>query len=40
VLQAQGKLGRSEGCFVFSDEDHEVVLERLGPDRLLLAGMY
>ena len=40
VLQAQGKLGRSEGCFVFSDEDHEVVLERLGPDRLLLAGMF
>ena len=40
VLQAQGKLGRSEGCFVFSDDDHEVVLERLGPDRLLLAGMF
>ncbi|SFL87741.1 murein L,D-transpeptidase catalytic domain family protein [Variovorax sp. OV329] len=40
VLQAQGKLGRSEGCFVFSEEDHEVVLDRLGPDRLLLAGMF
>lgn len=40
VLQAQGKLGRSEGCFVFSDDDHELVLERLGPDRLLLAGMF
>lgn len=40
VLQAQGKLGRSEGCFVFSEDDHEVVLEQLGPDRLLLAGMF
>ena len=40
VLQAQGKLGRSEGCFVFSDDDHELVLERLGPDRLLLAGKF
>jgi hypothetical protein len=40
VLQSRGKLGRSEGCFVFSDADHDVVLERLGPDRLLLAGMF
>ena len=40
MLQARGKLGRSEGCFVFSDDDHELVLERLGPDRLLLAGMF
>ncbi|MBS0451577.1 MAG: murein L,D-transpeptidase catalytic domain family protein [Proteobacteria bacterium] len=40
VLQSQGKLGRSEGCFVFSDDDHEVVLEQLGPDRLLLAGLF
>ena len=40
VLQAQGKLGRSEGCFVFSEDDHEVVLDRLGPDRLLLAGKF
>ena len=40
VLHTQGKLGRSEGCFVFADDDHEVVLERLGPDRLLLAGLF
>ena len=40
VLQSQGKLGLSEGCFVFSEDDHEVVLERLGPDRLLLAGRF
>lgn len=40
VLEARGKLGRSEGCFVFSEDDHDVVLERLGPDRLLLAGMF
>ena len=40
MLQTRGKLGRSEGCFVFSDDDHEVILERLGPDRLLLAGMF
>jgi hypothetical protein len=40
MLQTRGKLGRSEGCFVFSDDDHEVMLERLGPDRLLLAGMF
>ena len=40
MLQTRGKLGRSEGCFVFSDDDHELILERLGPDRLLLAGMF
>lgn len=40
VAQAQGKLGRSEGCFAFSDADHEVVLDQLGPDRLLLAGKF
>lgn len=40
VLQAQGKLGRSEGCFAFSEADHEVVLAQLGPDRLLLAGKF
>ena len=39
-LQTHGKLGRSEGCFVFSEADNELVLERLGPDRLLLAGMF
>ncbi|HSV59592.1 MAG TPA: murein L,D-transpeptidase catalytic domain family protein [Variovorax sp.] len=40
ILQTHGKLGRSEGCFVFSDADHEFVLDRLGPDRLLLSGMF
>src|SRR5262249_28984806 len=40
VAQNQGKLGRSEGCFVFAEDDHEQILERLGPGRLLLAGMF
>lgn len=39
VVQSQGKLGRSEGCFVFAGDDYEMVLERLGPGRLLVAAM-
>ncbi|WGM39837.1 murein L,D-transpeptidase catalytic domain family protein [Caulobacter sp. NIBR1757] len=32
-----GRIGRSEGCFAFSDSDLPKVLERLGPGRLLLS---
>lgn len=37
VVQEQGKLGRSEGCFAFSQADIAQVLERLGPGRLIYA---
>jgi len=37
VVRAQGKLGRSQGCFAFSDTDLDQVLSRLGPGRLLIA---
>ncbi|OYZ16900.1 MAG: hypothetical protein B7Y35_03055 [Sphingomonadales bacterium 28-64-96] len=38
VLKQTGKLGRSEGCFAFSQSDVELVLERLGPGHLLYSG--
>ncbi len=38
MLQRFGKLGRSEGCFAFSDADLEFVLARLGAGRLIYAG--
>ncbi|RYF95540.1 MAG: murein L,D-transpeptidase catalytic domain family protein [Caulobacteraceae bacterium] len=34
---AAGRIGRSEGCFAFSDADLPKVLDRLGPGRLLLS---
>lgn len=34
---ATGRIGRSEGCFAFSDTDLPKVLDRLGPGRLLLS---
>jgi hypothetical protein len=37
MVRQHGKLGRSEGCFAFSDEDLTAVLDRLGPGRLLYA---
>ncbi|WP_246263459.1 murein L,D-transpeptidase catalytic domain family protein [Parasphingopyxis algicola] len=37
VVQEQGKLGRSEGCFAFSHADIAQVLDRLGPGRLIYA---
>jgi len=37
VIREQGKLGRSEGCFTFAQADIALVLERLGPGRLLYA---
>ena len=38
VLKQTGKLGRSEGCFAFSQTDVDLVLERLGPGHLLYSG--
>lgn len=37
MLHEHGKLGRSEGCFAFSEADLPAVLARLGPGRLLLS---
>ncbi|OSZ71103.1 hypothetical protein CAP39_08450 [Sphingomonas sp. IBVSS1] len=38
VLEKTGKLGRSEGCFAFSQADAGLVLDRLGPGHLLFSG--
>jgi hypothetical protein len=38
IAKTQGKLGRSQGCFAFSQADLGQVLTRLGPGRLLLAA--
>ncbi len=38
VLQTQGKLGRSQGCFAVRQEDLDSVLARLGEGRLIFAG--
>jgi hypothetical protein len=38
LLPTQGRLGRSDGCFVFSEADIAQVLARLGRGRLLYAG--
>lgn len=40
MIRQQGKLGRSEGCFAFSQDSLDAVLTRLGPGRLLLAGKF
>jgi L,D-transpeptidase catalytic domain len=37
LIATQGKLGRSEGCFVFPEANLMEVLGRLGPGRLLFA---
>lgn len=37
MAAAAGRIGRSEGCFAFSDADLPKVLDRLGPGRLLLS---
>jgi hypothetical protein len=34
---AQGRIGRSQGCFAVADEVIRDVLERLGPGRLVFA---
>lgn len=40
MLGKYGKLGRSEGCFAFSETDRSEVVERLGEGRLLFAGKF
>ncbi|MFN7176781.1 MAG: murein L,D-transpeptidase catalytic domain family protein [Thermaurantiacus sp.] len=40
LVRSHGKIGRSEGCFVFTDPGLDEVLARLGPGRLLAAGRY
>lgn len=37
LIQTQGKLGRSEGCFVFGERLLPMILYKLGPGRLLFA---
>ena len=37
AMAMAGRIGRSEGCFAFSDSDLPKVLDRLGPGRLLLS---
>jgi hypothetical protein len=37
VLRDTGKLGRSEGCFALDARDLPIVLDRLGPGRLLVS---
>lgn len=39
ILRTHGMLGRSEGCFAVSATDLPAVLVRLGPGRLLIAGI-
>ena len=38
MAKTQGRVGRSQGCFTVTQLDLEMVLERLGPGRLLFAG--
>ena len=38
IAARQGKLGRSDGCFAFGEQDIALVLVRLGRGRLLYAG--
>jgi hypothetical protein len=38
MIPQQGKLGRSDGCFVFGEADLATVLARLGQGRLIYAG--
>jgi hypothetical protein len=38
MAKTQGRVGRSQGCFTVTQVDLEMVLDRLGPGRLLFAG--
>jgi len=38
MIARQGRLGRSDGCFAFGEQDIAMVLARLGRGRLLYAG--
>ncbi|MFN2259892.1 MAG: murein L,D-transpeptidase catalytic domain-containing protein [Parasphingopyxis sp.] len=37
MARTHGKIGRSEGCFAFAEGDIAMVLERLGPGRMIYA---
>jgi hypothetical protein len=37
-LASKGTIGRSQGCFAFSEIDHPRIMDRLGPGRLLTAA--
>lgn len=37
MIRKHGQLGRSEGCFAFSDAEVDIILTQLGPGRLLLS---
>ncbi|PZO87036.1 MAG: hypothetical protein DI623_15465 [Sphingomonas sanxanigenens] len=37
MLRQHGQLGRSEGCFAFSESEIAMVLDRLGPGRLIVS---
>jgi hypothetical protein len=39
IVLAQGKMGRSNGCFVTSDKDRDTLFEMLSPGALLYAGV-
>jgi hypothetical protein len=38
MIRDHGKIGRSEGCFAVAQTDLDIVLRRLGPNRLLLSA--
>lgn len=40
MINNYGKLGRSEGCFAFSDHDRNNVIGSLGEGRLIYAGKF
>lgn len=40
MIADHGKLGRSEGCLAFSEADLPRILERLGPNRLIVAAKF
>jgi hypothetical protein len=37
IVRERGVLGRSQGCFAFSESDLDTILTRLGPGRLLVS---
>jgi hypothetical protein len=40
MIAEHGKLGRSEGCLAFADDDLPTMLDLLGPGRLIVAGKF
>lgn len=40
IARAQGKIGRSHGCFAFAPDELDRMLTALGPGRLLVAGRF